>query len=332
MEQKNLISLTMFDLLKGTLMLVVVLRHSIIWDVNGQLVWRILYSVMMPVCFVTSGYWLKKRKCKAGLESSVKFLLKPFLIVMLIINGVGAVHRLLLHNIHEWLEVFLIPTLCVKSGEQTRIGAMWFVFALFLSWCLFYIVINRWERKLQMAAVLLCGGVCGVTMPWQLPFQISQGLGGFFLVYGGYTIKKEKLLEKKLPFWCYLAMVLLWSLSIWYGSMDFAMYDIRYGLFSLAGSLCGSFLVIKVFLYLNCLENRVFDMVRWMGRYSMWILCIHSVEWAVVPWSVLFAFVPQETWVGAGAQFVLRWIFIGCACQCLVIWQNYRSRSARAGH
>lgn len=323
MEKKNLINLTMFDLLKGTLMLVVVLRHSIIWEVNEEPVWRILYSVMMPVCFVTSGYWMKKRKWRAGLESSVRFLLVPFGLVMLIINGIGAVHRLLTHNMSDWLQVFLIPTLLVRSGEQSRIGAMWFVFALFLSYCLFYWVTSLCGKKLQLVLACLCGLAGGILMPWKLPFQISQGLAGFFLVYGGYTIKREKLLERELPFWSYMVMAVLWGLSVLWGSMDFAMYHIRYGFFSLAGSLCGSFLVIKVFLYINCLESRILDGIRWIGRYSMWVLCIHSVEWAVVPWSVLFSVVEQESWAGAGAQFVLRWCLIAGICRCLVTVQQF---------
>ncbi len=322
MEQKNLVNLTMFDLLKGVLMILVVLRHSMVSSVDDSIFWRILYSFMMPVFFITSGYWMKKRKFRAGVESSARGLLKPFGVVLVTVNGIGALHRLLSHNLEEWVNVFLIPTLLVRSGEESRIGTMWFVFALFLSWCLFYGAVNLWKEQGQMIFACVCGVAAGLLMPWCLPFQISQGLAGFFFVYGGYQMKKKKLLEKRLSWGTGILIAGVWVLSIIYGSMDLAVYKMDHGLLSLPGSLCGAYLTIRLFLHLNCFEHVILDKIRWMGRYSMWILCIHSVEGTVFPWKVLFAFIPQNSWAGVWAQFVLRWCFIGGVCWLLILGQR----------
>lgn len=329
MERKNVINLTMFDLLKGVLMILVVLRHSMTGSVEDSIFWRVLYSVMMPVFFITSGYWMKKRKWRAGLESGVKGLLKSFAVVMVTVNGIGFIHRLLSGNLRDWVSVFLIPTLLVKSGEDSRIGTMWFVFALFLSWCLFYGAVNLLKERGQMMFACVCGIAAGILMPRHLPFQISQGLAGFFFVYGGYQMKKKKLLEKELSFGVCILTAVLWILSIVYGSMDLAVYRMEHGLLSLIGSLGGAFLTIRLFLYLNCFENRILDRVRWIGRYSMWILCIHSVEGTVIPWKVLFVLVPQDSWAGVCAQFVLRWLLIGGVCRLLILGQKVLRNSSR---
>lgn len=159
-------------------------------------------------------------------------------------------------------------------------------------------------------------------MPLELPFQIGQGLSCYFLVYSGYIIKKKKLLEKTISPGVFVLLSSSWVISILYGSMDFGTYNMKYGFLSLVGSLCGSFLVIKLFLLLNSIENVLFDAIKWIGRHSMWILCIHSVEAAVVPWKILFSYISQESLAGMVLQFVLRCILIGCIFFCITIVQK----------
>lgn len=329
MKPKRLISLTMFDLLKGMAMLAVVMRHSIGWSVEETLIWKILYSVLMPVFFVTSGYWLKKKDIKSGFKTSCEFLLKPFILVILVINIIGAVHRGVLHNMQEWVDLFLIPSLLVKSGVYTRIGPMWFVFALFLSWCLFYLIVNLRNEKLQIVLACISCIIGGILMKYELPFQISQGLVGFFFLYSGYYLKKKKLLDTKIHPGIYLLMVVCWGFSVLFGSMDLSTYHMKYGVVSAIGSLCGSFLVIKIFLHLNLVENKVFDWIKWIGRYTMWILCIHSVEAAVVPWKILFKYVEQNTAAGCLAQFLLRSLLIGVTCWGMIKIQKYHIKKRR---
>ena len=48
MSRNVKLSLTMFDLLKGTAMIAVILLHSIDWDIQEQIGWKMLYSVLMP--------------------------------------------------------------------------------------------------------------------------------------------------------------------------------------------------------------------------------------------------------------------------------------------
>ncbi|MBQ9768204.1 MAG: acyltransferase [Lachnospiraceae bacterium] len=314
---KKLINLTMFDLLKGVAMLCVLFGHSVVYE-NGSLgdFWygKVLHSLLMPAFFMVSGYWLKKKPIKTGIKNSFDYLIKPYLLVIAIIIFIGFVHRALLGNIQEWVDVFLIPSVLVSTKSGSRLGPLWFVVALFWAWCLFYLVVRIKEEKWQMAVAVLSAALGGILMPLQLPFQIAQGLVAFFFVYCGYLLKKKKWLEAKLhPLWC-VPMLLVWGATVWFGSMDLYSYDVKYGIVSVVGSLFGAFWLIKLFLYVNLLEWRVLDGIRWIGRYSMWFLCIHAVENAVVPWKILFRFVTPGSAAGVLLLMCLRLLFIVVVC------------------
>lgn len=324
---KKLINLTMFDLFKGVAMLLVLFGHSFVYNNGalGELVWgRIVLSVLMPAFFLVSGYWLKKKSVKAGIKSGFEFLIKPFLLFALAIIVIGFLHRALSGELQEWVRVFLIPTVLVSTKSGSRIGPMWFVFALFLAWCIFYVVVNLKKEKLQLVIAVLSAILGGAIMPLKLPYQLAQGLVAFFFVYCGYLWKKKKVLEMKIHPLFYLLMIAMWVISIIYGSMDLHDYDMKYGLFSAAGSLCGAFILIKVFLYLNLLEWSILDGVRWLGRYSMWIITIHAIENAIFPWKILFGFVEEGSWIGILVHFALRLLFIVVACLFLQKIQMYR--------
>lgn len=268
---------------------------------------------------------MKKKAMKTGIKDSAKYLLKPYLYTMLIILGIGFIHRGISGAWEEWLHTFLFPALSVHSGANTRIGAMWFVFALFLSWCIFYITGYLKNERLRTFIIVVLAVIGGITLPKELPFQISQGFIGTFYLYFGYRIKKKKLFEKKIPFPILIIMLLLWLWAILYGSMDLAFYDVKYGIFSILGCLAGSYLVIRMFLYLNVYENKFMNVIRTIGRHTMWILCIHSVEAAVVPWKVLFRFTGEYTWLRFGAQFILRSFLIILGCMFLK-WLQARKK------
>ena len=91
----------------------------------------------------------------------------------------------------------------------------------------------------------------------------------------------------------------------------------------------GAYLLVKLFLYVNMLEWRVLDGIRWVGRYSMWYMCIHAVEKAVFPWKILFRFVDQKSMAGMLALFVLRTIMITVICLvCQKVLMYWNGRKA----
>lgn len=313
----------MFDFLKGFGILLVLIRHSI-YSLNistDNPVWILLYSFIMPVFFMTSGYWLKKRNFAEGLKTSARQLLKPYLIVIACIDAVGLVHRFLQHNIEEWLSLFLRQSLLVMSGGYSRIGFMWFVFALFISWLFFYALIQITNEKLRaVVSILLCFAGT-LLLPYRPPFQLAQGMIAQLFVYAGYLIKKKKILEKRIPAAAAAALVILWLAGSLYTFRDqlcdLSMYQFGDGMPAVLCSLCGAFLVIQVGIRINAIDNVVIEKTAQLGRYTMWILCIHSFEAAVFPWQALFRVVSMSPLVQSLVQFGLRSLFIFCICMIL---------------
>ena len=335
MKQKSRISLTMFDLLKGVVILLVIHRHTFVYveeytSAAARLPGRMLLTLLMPCLFMVSGYWLGRRKIKTGIKSSIHSLLKPYLIVNIVIVGIAFVHRALFHRMKDWVDHFLIGAVLGRF-DLGRIGAVWFLAALFVANFIYYIVINLLKEKGQAAAACLCAAAGALLLPLRLPFLISQGLIAFFYVYAGYFFKKKKLLEKEIPPGVYLAITVLWVAGSVSGRMDLALYKMENGLLVIPGCLCGGFLLIRIFLRLNVLEWKILDPIRWMGRYSLWILCIHTVEDEIfLPWKILFRFFPRETVLGAWFHFILRCVLIVVSCRIMLLLRQ-RSSGKRRG-
>ncbi len=326
MSRNVKLSLTMFDLLKGTAMMAVILLHSIDWDIQEQIGWKMLYSVLMPAFFVTSGYWMKPRKIKAGIKGAAKQILKPYLLTLLAIEIVGLIHRLATGNFQNWLEVFFVPGLLGMSGPGTRFGPLWFLLALFWAWVFFYLAVSVENEKWQAGLAVLAGIVGGACISLEPPFQLSQGLIGFFYLYCGYSLKKKKLLQKDIRLGIGFPAALYWLIMVYFGSMDMGMYYVRYGFLSIVGSLFGAVFLIRFFLRIDFVKNPVVDILRTVGRYTMWILCVHGLEGAVVPWNILFRYVDKDTWAGCFLWFILRLTVIAVGCVTLEQWNRIRMR------
>lgn len=323
-KKRKLINLTMFDLLKGIGIILVILRHSRYSFAEDTLWDKMVLSFVMPAFFIMSGYWLKPKKAVAGIKYSAKYALKPYCYVAAAALIISFVHRLLIHNISEWFSLYLVPFLTV-GFSGTRIGAMWFVWTLFLTWVCFYCIINIKEERTQWAIVFCIAFIGSLMCKWiTLPYQILQTMIATAYVYFGYQMKKKKLLEKKLSIYIILFMLALWCFCIYFGAMDLALFDVRLGIVDVLGSLCGAFLIIKLSVWINQFELHIFEPIMTIGRYTLWILCLHSLEMSVVPWRILFRFVEQDTLVGNFVWVICRCIFIFIGCCFLKNWPKIK--------
>lgn len=313
---RRIVNLTMFDFLKGLGIIMVLFRHSIYESalLSGSNLWTLIYTVLMPVFFTTSGYWLKKRTFREGLTTSLKLFLKPYLIVIACIDGVGLIHRILQHNMEEWLSLFLRQSVLVISGDYSRIAYMWFVFALMMSWILFYGLIQIKDERLQIAVSFILCFIGTLILPYKLPFQIAQGLIAQIFVFAGYLMKKHRFLEKKLSAAVILGLAAIWLIGGYFSCReplcDLSMYEFGKGMPAVLCCLCGTVLVMEAGIRINAIENPLIERIALLGRYTMWILCIHSFEATVVPWKYLYLIVPRGGIVGCLLQLLLRCLFI----------------------
>ena len=305
--------MVMFDFAKGLAMLTVVFIHSGAVAVQDTYLTVLLRSVWIAVFFMASGFWLRKKKLHTGIHLAAEQLLIPYAVTLCIILAIGFVHRLVVHDLQNFLDVFLLPVL--KRGAGPRTGALWFLVATFFTWVMYYLLMRIPNARLRICLVIM-GAIVGTGL---LPlhnytYMIPQSLIMLPYVYGGYMIREKGWFDKKVPVWLLIILSIPALVIAAFGKIDAIMDVADFGLFNIAAQLLFGYVVIYITLLINAKEWKWTEWIMEIGRHSLWILCIHSIEMCVFPWDILWRFVDQNTIIGTLSQFVLRCvgILIGC--------------------
>lgn len=336
MEKKSHVNMVMFDLAKGLAMLAVIFVHSgTVADYDTYPI-VLLRSVVVAMFFMASGFWLRKRKLNTGVRLAARQLLIPYGVTLGIILAVGFVHRLLTGQMGNFLELFLLPVL--KRGAGPRTGALWFLLATFWTWCMYYLLMRLKDARLRWVLVAL-GAVVGMGL---LPLHdytyiLPQSLLMLPYIYGGCWIREKGLFDRKVPAWLLVLMSVPALVMAAFGKIDVIMDVADFGVLNIAAQLLFGYALIYVTLLINARQWKWTEWIMDIGRHSLWVLCIHSIEMSVFPWDVLWRFVDPGSVTGIAAHFVLRCagILVGCMLlrkgQSLMHkWKKQRSKKQKA--
>lgn len=316
MERKTNVNMVMFDFAKGLAMLAVVFIHSGAVAEHDTYPVVLIRSVVVAVFFLASGFWLRKRELKTGIRLAAQQLLIPYAVTLGIILAVGFVHRLLTHDMQDYLDVFLMPVL--KRGAGPRTGALWFLVATFQTWSMYYLLMRLKNARLRILLVIL-GAVIGMGL---LPihdytYLLPQSLLMLPYVYGGSWIREKGLFDKNVPLWLLAVMSIPALVLAAFGKIDVIMDTADFGVVNIAAQMLFGYALIYITLLINAKEWKWTEWIMEIGRHSLWVLCIHSIEMSVFPWSVLWNFVDQKSIAGTLAHFVLRSVGILVCCLAL---------------
>ena len=313
MERKTNVNMVMFDFAKGLAMLAVVLIHSGAVAEFDTYPIVLIRSVVVAIFFMASGFWLRKRKLKTGIRQAAEQLLIPYGVTLGIILAVGFVHRLLTNDLKDYWEVFLLPVL--KRGAGPRTGALWFLVATFWTWSMYYLLMRLKNLRLRMALVVL-GAVIGAGL---LPlhdytYLLPQSLLMLVYIYGGNWIREKGLFDKQVPVWLLVVMSIPALVIAAFGKIDVIMDVADFGIVNLAAQLLFGYALIYVTLLINAKEWKWTEWIMEIGRHSLWVLCIHSIEMSVFPWNILWRSFNQKSIVGILVHFLLRSVVILIGC------------------
>ena len=252
------------DVAKGMMILAVVFSHA--WFANSDILGDWL-PFSMPVFFFLSGYTFKPgRSYGTNLGRRVVSLLFPYAIFCAVCNLFFPVYAGLVKRISLMSYSFL-PTkgalwLAVLKADALNMlmsTPMWFLVALFTASILFFALVG-WTReslwKTLAAVAVLVAAAVGIdllkkeTLVWFVdlaPYAAALMLLGAYC--GG-----RKLCVKLNALWIVAGLVLLAAAEV------------------LAVPGCIGTLCVARLVDLIPGVNRLF---RWLGRNSLWILCIH---------------------------------------------------------
>lgn len=341
-------TLGMFDLLKGIIMVAIIAFHTFnlffstedflhagsgenfeIFQSVLAVLFIYCFSISMPAFLVVSGYGFRKRPFVKMLKQQAGTILIPYFC--------SAIAAVILHLLCHYLSFRYLPgaineTLKIAAGQVFGMsktvtinnftlfacGTTWFLLTLFWAYIFLDFIMLHVSEKKQLffvGVVVIVGWI--LSFFDYVPWCISQGMVGTLYVYMGHAIKKRKIFEKE---WTLKEKLLIVLLVIIPGLVMSAfgcilgMADGVYSLGVLTIIVSGFGGCVLVYFYLknNIWNGKISNILRGVGRYSLYIMCVHSVELIAIPWYIVSAKFQDYKGVGFVIIFALRFTIDYC--------------------
>lgn len=330
----------MFDLIKGVAMLVIIMQHTFTLDgmfagavdhmglekyILGFII--LLGASLMPFFIEISGFDFVPQKNVKRFKRKVIQYIKPYIVVMcctVVLNA--CLHYLCFHYIKGAIKESLkvLGGFCLGLPVNYTIGNVTFFscgpvwFLLAITWgYIFLNVIYRIKSEKMILLAVICAITLGIGLEkthiifWCIP----QGLIATGYLYMGSLVRKKKLLEYHWNWiWtsCFIASMGLATIGIIkYGRIDNMADSVwNFGILSVIADGIIGISLLRVFLYFNQVKFSFLNVIKTIGRYSLYVFCVHSMELISVPWYVLQEKLPGTMFEKQILIFVLRCIFI----------------------
>ena len=230
-----------------------------------------------------------------------------------------------------------LPHTTTYAGQQFfSTGPMWYLLSLLIGWVLLDAILNIFPEKYTHWAVLgimLLGW--GTTLVWELPFSLSQGAVIVPYLYIGYLAKKNRWLDKPLPrrtLYILLGGTALTAVgALLAQSTDcISMGEWSLGPLSILLDAATGFLFIRLFMRLNRFAGPIAQGLQAIGRNSLNIFCIHTVELIAIPWYLFAAHFTDHPLRGMLLQNVIAFTSIGLVCALLNLRRSWIVKASAA--
>lgn len=328
-------SLGYFNLARGIGMLLIVLGHTVAlyiltldtaYPVGGA--GSILSGGIIAAFFMISGFGFYKRSMKKCLSIQTKLLLKPYCLTAAAILGTKVLLSLIkqrpfMDHGGELVLTYLLG-LNATGGSSVfgipieSVASLWFILALFGGWIIYNAIMQIKSNPLQCCLITGCVIISYlmtlVSKVW--PFCLPMALMAAGYLAAGDYIRRNQLLERKLPFWCWGMMLIILSLSAAFGEVDIADCVWRLGLIDVAGTFCAGFLLLRLYACFmkRQWKGKLLGLLEEIGLKSIWIVCLHAYEKYIFPWYRVCAGFSDQPWLG---------VFLCFVCRCAVIYLLY---------
>ena len=287
-----------FDIAKGIAILAVILGHSAI-ETNlfvphrtAQIVLSICFSFHMPLFFILSGYFMHPERRFRWMKEAKQLLFTYVVTALCVLVGVTCMatfdHESRAIALRQWGMAAIYGSGDISNltlwRVDLRIGAIWFLLALFWARLLLHCLARLPYTPVWVALCFAVGYVSAqyVLLPW----SIQAGMCAAAFLYLGYLAKKCDLLGvvKRFPFAWAIAFI-IWVVDImFFGGMSMAVNN--YGsrpVLAVIGSIAGTLCVVGISQLIDRVPAMGSVLSR-IGQASLAILCVHLIEDDVLPW------------------------------------------------
>lgn len=332
-------SIGMFDMLKGAGMLTIVFAHTAeLYSIqtSGGLSLTAFFPFiyresLMAAFFIASGYGFRKRSIGKCIQQQFKTLLKPYLYTTLFTCVLHfLIHYKTFHylpgTISESIKVtggFLLglPHTASYSGQEFfSCGPMWYLLALLVGWIFLDVILNIFPENYIPWAVAGCALLgWGCSLVWELPFCLIQGAVVVPYLYLGFLAKKHHLLDKplspKLRNGLIFCTVLIAVGALLTRTTDcISMGEWSLGPVSIFLDGAAGLLFIRLFLRWSRSGGPVVRFLEAVGRRSLNIFCVHTIELTAIPWYLFVAKFEGHPLLGMWLQYAVSMGSIWLVC------------------
>ena len=336
-KKQNVNTIGMFDLSRGMLMLLVIIGHSVTlfykyWEGGGEpslwmaplAIGKIFIYGLIPMFFMMSGYGFRKQKMGKCIKARIQYLLKPYVWVMIVVTLLAVLKKILQHeSIVEALRYQTVPFLLGLCPGETgvlgcyvaSIGPLWFLVVLGVAWIGLNLIFQLESEAMQIVCIITLAAF-STRLPFYafMPFCFVQSLCCIAYLYIGYYIKKNKLMMEKLSKKTLAILVLILVCVAPFGNVEVSQNVWKLGFLDFVASCVAGFLLFKIFIACNRFEGRIANSLRVLGSDSLYILCVHTVEYLVFPWERVAEKFEGHMILGIVAVTVVRILFILAGC------------------
>lgn len=191
------------DAAKAIAIILVIIGHCYWIDAIPRF-GRVIYSFHMPLFFIISGLFWKKLDLKSAFSKYSKAYLWPYLIICLFILFADLFDSFWgNNNVWDVLKNSILKIFWASNWEKDilwgnipRIGAAWFLFALF--WACFGLnIFSRVLNQVEIPIVVMMAAIVSVVSikVVEIPFSLQAGMLALLFVYMGSIIKKFNLIH-----------------------------------------------------------------------------------------------------------------------------------------
>ncbi len=299
------------DVTKGVAILCIVLGHM-----YNFYVWNLVFTFHVPIFFLITGYFLNaKRPLPVFAKTRARSLLVPYAVTCAAIVVLGTGIGLLRGNAFSAAKTWIFAALYGAGSAHAEpfavpsIGAVWFLWAAFWG-CLFVRISLKLKagQRLLFLSILFAAAYLTRNILW-LPFSIQAGAYAAMYMYLGYLFRQAEGQYLSLPAEVKAAGLLMaawvWiSFIVHFESFWLSSGDIGRGVIDIVGTLCASAVVIFLCTCIDRYVPRIARPLAWLGRYSIYVLCVHTLELHFFPWGRAGEILAAHG-IGAAGQFVL---------------------------
>ena len=341
-KPRTVSSIGMFDMLKGAGMLAIVLGHTVelypLQLSNGLSLTAFLVFVyretLMAAFFIASGYGFRKRSIGKCIHQQLKSLLKPFCYTAVFTT---VLHFIIHYKTFHYLPGSLSESIKVAGGfllglphtatyfgqEFFSCGPMWYLLALLMGWIALDVILNIFPERYIPWAVGGCALLgWGASLVWELPFCLIQGAVITPYLYLGYLAKRQHWLDQPLSrrMSCILwaAVLLIPAAALATRRTDcVSMAEWSLGPLSIFLDGAAGLLFIRLFMRLSRGHGPIVHFLEAVGRRSLNIFCVHTVEIIAIPWYLMVARFSDRPVLGMWLQYAIALGSIWLVCELL---------------